>query len=587
MSLSYRLSVVSSLNGETMKKKSVILFLFLLTTISLFTGCIQNPSEPSPTGLATAVQEPTLATTPTEVVLSLEPPPGFFWWNEMVFYQLFVRSFYDSDGDGIGDLNGIIEKLDYLNDGDPSTSSDLGVRGIWLLPIFPSPSYHGYDVTDYTSINPEYGTMEDFKRLLEEAHRRDMRVILDWPLNHTSSQHPWFQGSQTPDSPYRDYYIWLDEDPGYLGPWGQDPWHEGTQGGYYYGVFWSEMPDLNYTNPAVVEEMNQVAAFWLEKGVDGFRLDGARYIVEEGQNGADTPGTHAYYQQLRTMVKEINPEALLLGEVWIDNFTVSTYTQGDELDLAFDFELAKGMMTSAFTGSNQKVTNALSFNLKLFPNGQSAAFLTNHDMDRAISDLGGDIDKAKNAAAMLFSTPGVPFIYYGEEIGLAGSRGAAQDDIPRRLPMQWTGETNAGFTTGEPWTKMAPFFQAVNVAYQDAKPDSLLSFYRDWIHLRNQSPALLYGAAYLVDSTNSAIHAVLRFIEGQAMLVLVNLSDKPITNYSLRLRNGPLADRYQVTSVIGEGNFAPVQANPTGGFDDYQPLPELPPNGRYVLILDR
>jgi glycosidase len=203
-----------------------------------------------------------------EAVLPISGMPqgseGFAWWNDTVFYEIFVRSFYDSDCDGVGDIQGIIEKLDYLNDGDPNTSSDLGITGIWLMPINPSPSYHGYDVTDYYNINPDYGSMEDFEQLLEEAHARGIRVIIDLVVNHSSSKHPWFVDSMSPGSEYRDWYLWQDELPGIN-------WHS-SENGYYYALFWSEMPDFNYQNPEMVAEMNAIANFWVgDVGVDGFR----------------------------------------------------------------------------------------------------------------------------------------------------------------------------------------------------------------------------------------------------------------------------------------------------------------------------
>ncbi len=559
--------------------KKLILSSILL---GLLAACAGKPS-PAPTSLPTLPPTPMAA--PTQAPLSVEPPDGFFWWNQAVFYEIFVRSFYDSDGDGIGDFNGIIEKLDYLNDGDPQTTSDLGIQGIWLMPIFPSPSYHGYDVTDYQNVNQEYGSVEDFKRLLDEAHKRGVRVIIDLPLNHTSNQHPWFQQSLDPNSPYRNYYVWSDTDPGYLGPWKQDVWHEGPDGGYYYGMFVADMPDLNYANPAVAEEMDAVVKFWLDLGVDGFRLDGARYIVEEGEKQADTLATHNYYKHLRTTVKGINPEALLLGEVWTDDFTVSTYTQGDELDLAFDFDLANGMLTSAKNSQNNKVNNALTFTNKLFPQGRSAPFLTNHDQDRVMSQLDGDVEKAKNAAAMLLTAPGAPFVYYGEEIGMSGKRGAENTDIKRRLPMQWTGGEQAGFTTGTPWTPTWPFYNSVNVAVQNDDPNSMLSFYRQWIHLRNQNPALLFGETYILESSHPAIYAILRSGQGQGILILVNLSDQPVADAALSLASGPLHGAYALEPLYGEGQFAEIQSNSKGGFDAYQPLPSLPANSRYMMQL--
>jgi glycosidase len=207
-----------------------------LLFVSLLMGC----ASPTPTPTA-----PPATITPTATPDPYAGTEGFRWWNDTVFYEIFVRSFRDSDGDGIGDFNGIIEKLDYLE--------GLGIRGIWLMPINPSPSYHGYDVTDYYAVNPDYGTLEDFKRLLEEAHKRDIKIIIDFVMNHTSSKHPWFQQALTPGSPYHDWYVWSETDPGTLGPWGAKAWYRASNGQYYYAIFWDQMPDLNYENPAVRE----------------------------------------------------------------------------------------------------------------------------------------------------------------------------------------------------------------------------------------------------------------------------------------------------------------------------------------------
>ncbi|MBC8098621.1 MAG: alpha-amylase, partial [Armatimonadetes bacterium] len=201
-------------------------------------------------------------------VTSAQPPAEAQWWNDRAFYQLFVRSFYDSDGDGIGDFQGVIQQLDYLNDGDPATDTDLGVTGLWLMPIHPSPSYHGYDVTDYYGVNAEYGTLDDFKELVAAAQARGMVVMIDWVLNHTSSQHPWFIDSQQAGSEYDDWYVWRAENPGYQGPENQTVWYKRGDR-YYYGIFWSEMPDLNYRNPDVTAEMYAVTRFWLDEvGID-------------------------------------------------------------------------------------------------------------------------------------------------------------------------------------------------------------------------------------------------------------------------------------------------------------------------------
>jgi glycosidase len=566
----------------------------LLIVVFLVSACrlepVDQPSAPTPTirpdAASPSLPEPTTSPEAEQTPVHAALPEGLFWWNETKFYEIFVRSFYDSSGDGNGDFQGLIAKLDYLNDNQSSTTSDLGISGIWLMPIFPSPSYHGYDVTDYTSINPDYGTMEDFKQFLEQAHRRGIKVIIDMPLNHTSSAHPWFQKALENDPTYRDYYIWSEDDPGYMGPWGQDPWHESINSDYYYGIFWSEMPDLNYDNPAVVDEMKDIFKFWLEVGVDGFRLDGARYIIEEDKKQADTPSTHQFYQELRNFVKGINPEALLLGEVWTDAFTTSTYTKnGDELDLVFDFELANALMSSATSGNADKALNGLKFSQKLFSGGRSAPFLTNHDMDRVMSTFGGDVKKAKNAAFMLLTAPGVPFMYYGEEIGMQGKRGSEDTDINRRLPMQWTGGENAGFTTGTPWAPIHPSYEQNNVEALNPIPDSLLSTYRDLLTIRAHEPALRYGDTYVIESDNSALYSLIRSIQGENVLVLINLSGEPVTDYSLNLDEGPLSGNYELIPLHGNEPFVNISANPQGGFDAYQPIPTLPSNGRYIYKL--
>jgi alpha-amylase len=547
---------------------------------------------PRPTQLpATATQAPTptpLGPVPVGAVQGLPPgSDGFPWWDDSTFYEIFVRSFFDSNGDGIGDLQGIIQKLDYLNDGNPATHTDLGVTGLWLMPIFPSPSYHGYDVTDYASVNPDYGTLDDLKQLLQAAHKRGIRIILDMPLNHTSTANAWFQQSLDPNSPYRSWYIWSDSDPGYAGPWGEQVWHPSPTGkGYYYGVFDSSMPDLNYSNPDVLKAIQDVLKFWLQDvGVDGFRFDGARYLVEDGKTMADAPDNHVWFQQMRTFIKGINPQALLLGEVWTDDFTVSTYMKGDQLDLAFDFDLANAMLTSANLSNSEKVNNQLTFSLKTFPAGGSAPFLANHDMDRTASQLGGDTEKAKNAAVLLLTSEGVPFVYYGEEIGMQGKRGSDKTDISRRLPMQWTAADNGGFTSGTPWAPLYPFHAGTNVAFENSPPDSLLNLYRTLVLLRSQHVGLRIGDTYKLNVSDPAIYAILRASQSEKLLVLVNLSTKPVQKLLISLKTGPLVGGYHVVPLMGDGLFQDLSANQGGGFDPYQALPEIPPNARLIFQL--
>jgi alpha-amylase len=258
--------------------------LLLVTLSILIFSLVACQIQPNPTVAPTAVP-PISEQSPTETQRSEkeQDQSSASWWNATTWYEIFVRSFKDSDGDGIGDFQGIISQLDYLNDGNPDTTTDLGITGIWLMPIMPSPSYHGYDITDYLAVNPDYGTMQDFKALLEACHARGIRVIIDFVVNHTSSEHPWFQAALKGDPTYKDYYVWQKKDPATNGPWGQDPWHKGTNNEYYYGAFWGGMPDLNYHNPKVIEEVYAVSDYWVkEVGVDGFRIDAARYLFEEG-----------------------------------------------------------------------------------------------------------------------------------------------------------------------------------------------------------------------------------------------------------------------------------------------------------------
>jgi len=510
-------------------------------------------------------------------------PVTYPWWNERVFYEIFVRSFYDSNADGNGDFNGMTEKLDYLNDGDPATATDLGVGGVWLMPIFTATSYHGYDVVDYKAVNPDYGTLDDFKNFLEQAHQRGIRVIIDWPLNHTSVEHPWFQGSIDPNGEYRDWYIWSETKPEYAGPWGQSVWHEGPQGEYYYGVFWSGMPDLNYSNPEVVAAMQDVMAFWIKDvGVDGFRLDGARYIIEEGENQADTESTQAYFNALTTQCKALNPECLMLGEIWTSNFAVAGYVKDGDLDMAFDFELASAYMASASYGTAKNTNSQMKFSLKLFPPNQFAPFLTNHDQVRVMTELSGNADKAGSAAALLLSGPGVPFIYYGEEIGMTG--GGA--DEFKRTPMQWSAEANAGFTTGTPWIAVNADYPEVNVETELNSGDSLLNWYIELIGLRNQYPSLMMGDTYLVSSASSNVFCVLRTRGAENLLVVLNLSDQEVSDYQLKLASGPLSGAYQATDVLGQGDVTGLTANAKGGFDDYLPVPGLPAHAVLVIKLE-
>ncbi|MDR9852328.1 alpha-amylase family glycosyl hydrolase [Paenibacillus sp. VCA1] len=453
-----------------------------------------------------------------------------------VYYEVFVRSFADSNGDGIGDLKGLTEKLDYLNDGNPDTHDDLGVGGIWLMPVQPSPSYHGYDITDYRNINPDYGTLEDMKRLVEEAHKRGIKVIMDLVVNHTSVQHPWFvEASQSPNSKYRNWYVWA-EDQGIV-PSGTsaagsgNPWFE-RGGAHYLGTFWEGMPDLNFDNPEVRKEIKDVGQFWLKLGVDGFRVDGAKHIYENLQSDrspATTAKNAAWWQEFRSGMNAVNKDAYMVGEVWESSAAVIAPYLDRAFDSAFDFSLADHILSAV----KQEKDNNLAFSLErthgfyMEKSGNryaDAVFLSNHDQDRVMSQLGKNTNHAKMAAALLLTLPGNPFIYYGEEIGMLG----AKPDEQIREPFAWTadGKSKAQTSWEQPIVSGANRKEA-NVQTQTNQKDSLLSAYRMLIRWRNELPALRGGELASIETGNPAIVSFVRKSPEQTVLVLHNLSGQP------------------------------------------------------------
>jgi alpha-amylase len=479
--------------------------------------------------------------TPSSVELA--PAAGSEWYRKAVFYEVFVRSFQDSNGDGKGDLKGLISRLDYLNDGDASTTQDLGVDALWLMPVFDSPSYHGYDVVDYERIAPDYGTQADFEQLCTEAHRRGMRVILDFVINHSGVGHPWFQSSASSrTSPKRDWYLWRDQDPGWKQPWSQfsndATWHP-RNGAYYYGVFWDGMPDLNLQNPELRAEVKRLAALWLARGADGFRLDAARYLIETGAGSgqADTPETHAFWKEFAAYVRQVKPDAVLVGENWSTTPVVASYygstkdvPGGDELPLNFNFPLSEQILAGLTSGNAVPVAAKLAEMARGYPAGVSdAPFLTNHDMVRVATQLGGNPGKLANAAALLLTLPGAPFLYYGEELGL--SNGTANNDEAKRTPMPWDDSGGAGFTTGTPWFGFSPGAASRSVASQTNTAGSLLSRYRSLIRARHASEAMSRGGLKLLTATTgvSGTLAFVRTLGEERVLVVHNLSDSSVT----------------------------------------------------------
>lgn len=528
--------------------------LALILFVSVLIGCVPATQTSPPT---TPQPDPTQ---PADLPLDTGSAG---WWRDAIFYEIFVRSFNDSNGDGIGDFNGITQKLDYLQ--------ELGINAIWLMPIHPSPSYHGYDVLNYYAVNSQYGTMEDFKNLLNAAHNRGIKIIIDLVLNHTSDRHPFFvDANRGPDSEYRDWYVWSDT--------AGNQWHQGN-GGYYFGFFWSGMPDLNYRNPRVTEQMFEVTSYWLsEVGVDGFRIDAAKHLIEEGKQIENTEATHEWFKRFYTFYKNENPDTYTVGEVYGAGAFMATKYAG-QMDHIFNFEVASGIVNSVSGETNTGINSAWSFTLKDITDGNYATFLTNHDQNRVMSVLNGSEEKAKLAAVMLLTSPGTPFLYYGEEIGMQGRK--PDEDI--RLPMQWSAEASAGFSTGIPWRAPDPKYVDVNVAEQDANQDSLLNLYRTLIQLRREHAVLRTGQLTVLDTDNSGVYAILRSDESGSVIVLVNLKESTISDYSLSLQENVLTDATLMPiSLLDTTSAAPLVIT-SGTFNEYKPVPELPAYQAYIF----
>jgi alpha-amylase len=455
-----------------------------------------------------------------------EPGPSYDWNNALV-YGIFVRSFFDSDGDGTGDLKGVEMKLDYIR--------HLGANAIWLMPIFQSPSDHGYDVTDYYHIEEDYGTMEEFRSLMEACDARGIRVILDLDLNHTSSRHPWFRNSILRIAPYTDYYIWRETPPG--GMWSvynQDSaienggWrfrHE--RASYYYAYFDETMPDLNLESQDVREEAKQIAAFWLNQGVHGFRLGAARNIIEEGGGAGkqvDSPSTVAWWREFSQFVRSIDPGALLVGEICSAPRDLARYYDGGEgLDHCLDFPFQRSVLETINSGSPGPFVAVITeIGQEGPPLTYFVPFLSNHDQERIMTMPGKDFRKAALAAVLLFTAPGTPFVCYGEEIGMYGS---ASDHSTTRPPMQWSSvPPTAEFTRG-PESRAAagnnsdPF----SAEARFDTPVSLLTLYKSLAAIRKDQPALRDGG-YRFHGADQGVLVFDRIFGDHRILVMMNLS---------------------------------------------------------------
>jgi alpha-glucosidase len=487
------------------------------------------------------------------------------WWRHAVFYEIYVRSFQDSDGDGVGDLRGITQRLDYLNDGTPNS---LGVDALWLTPINPSPMYDfGYDVSDYRAVDPLFGTLGDLDGLIAEAHRRGIRIILDLVPNHTSHQHAWFLDSRASrTSPKRDWYIWCDPAPGggppnnWVSSFGGPAWtFDPTTGQYYLHSFLAEQPDLNYRNPDVAAAIEDVIRFWLERGVDGFRVDVIHKMIKDAELRDNPPcdpddfhpvrdyfGQQHVYDHDRPEVHDIirgwrrildgYGDRMMVGEVYLlDPRCVAPYYGAglDELQLAFNFSFLWSPWDAAAFRARVDEMEAL-----LPPGAQPTYVLSSHDAPRPRSRFDAAVhgaERARVAALMLLTLRGTPFLYYGEEIGMrdgdipadricdpVGKRFPSLGRDPERTPMQWDQSPGAGFSrTADTWLPLGPDYERVNVAEQIDDPGSLLSFYRRVIWFRKSSPALLHGTYRALESPPDTFVYV-REHASQRLLVALN-----------------------------------------------------------------
>lgn len=466
-----------------------------------------------------------------------------------VAYEIFIQSFADSDGDGIGDFNGATQKLSYLE--------DLGVQAVWLMPIMKSPSYHKYDVTDYKSVHLDYGTMDDFKHFVKEAHRRGIKVIIDMIINHTGSEHPWFlEAKKGKDNPYREYYVWADkdsiadqiakkevtQDSDNIRQWHAVDGDESKE--HYYGFFWGGMPDLNFDSPKVRKEIVDIGRFWLEEvDVDGFRLDAAKHIYPDDR----VKDSYQWWQYYSNEMKKIKSDVYLVGEVWAPAELVKEFAKG--LPALFNFDLAGSIQQAVINEKNVAATiegpkwvmlenesliDRLIEQRELFKSANKdyhdAIFLSNHDQNRVLSNFDGDIEKGKLAASILLTLPGSPYIYYGEEIGMLGMK----PDPNIREPMLWNNEGDSMRTS---WMKpkYATDKTVTPVAEQQKNSTSMLNHYKELIGLRNEHEVLAKGELIKYPLENQQLLSFGRKLNDTTYYVIHNLSAEPIEVKSTKI----------------------------------------------------
>jgi len=436
------------------------------------------------------------------------------WDRKGVFVEILVRAYQDSNGDGIGDLNGVTQRLDYLQ--------SLGIRGIWLMPITASQDHdHGYAPVNYRDIEPAYGTLADFDRLVAEAHKRGIGVILDYVINHSGSAHPLFESAAADrKSPYRDWYVFSDTEMKGWTTYGGDPWRANGDD-WYYGAFDVIMPDWNLRNPAVVEFHLDNMRFWLNRGVDGFRFDAVGVLYENGPIAWDNqPENHVLMKRAQDLLASYG-KRYMVCEAASDP---AAFAAEDSCGSAFAFGLQKYIIKSIQMG---RVMPDLRYMLRTMPVARMGTILSSHDYyagARPFRQFGGDEARYKLAAATLLTMPGQPFLYYGEEIGLSHAQPVDYQDQSIRGPMSWSADANAGFSTATPFRPLVDNWRTHNVAAEEANADSLLHWYRKLIALRNAHPALQTGDFALLSQDDDAVFAFTRETEGEKLLVLINYS---------------------------------------------------------------
>jgi glycosidase len=515
-----------------------------ILTVLLF-ACQEGSSVLSSSSLGSSSED-------WKVIYDVQPTSPDFLTDVSSCYQIFPYAFADSNDDGIGDLNGITENLDYL-------SETLGVDCIWLTPIHPSPSYHKYDVTDFYRIDPVFGTMAHYQNLLTQAEAKGIRVLMDLVINHTSSQHPWFiNASIGPAASYHDFYRWLT--PTQLASYpNKASWYL-KNGLYYFASFWSEMPELNYENPLVREEIKKIVDFWLDQGVDGFRIDAAKHIYDVAEY---LPGTTTYqeninyFREFNHFVKENNPDAFVVGEVYTlgASFT-SKFYQG--MDSAFNFDFADKIIQALQSNSASGLVNNYLNAQTLYANERThpidSIFLTNHDQDRLADQAGFEMNKLKLAVQVTSTVPGITWIYYGEELGMGGSK----PDNNIRQPFKWSVvdtqyQTQSGTSLGA-WGTYNLNLNGVLEQVND--PTSLLNHYQHWLNVRGSNPILSQGVMLPFTSPRNDVMMYRLQLDQETVLVLHNFSNSLITlNHEIN----------EASLIEGEGlNENTIELSPYG-----------------------